>query len=64
MFHSGHVLYANTRSHMRVNGQCREELSVGVGTDQGSVLSPLLFILVLEVLPPFTWETCLHTWCL
>ena len=34
----------------RVSGQCSEEFALGVGVHQGSVLSPLLFILVLEVL--------------
>ena len=43
-------MYANARSKVRVNGQCSEEFNVGVGVHQGSVLSPLLFILVLEAL--------------
>ena len=40
----------NARSRVRVNGQYSEEFGVWVGVHQGSVLSPLLFILVLEAL--------------
>ena len=43
-------MYSNARSRVRVNGQYSEEFSVEVGVHQGSVLSPLLFILVLEAL--------------
>ena len=43
-------MYHNTRSPVRVNGQYSEEFGVGVGVHQGSILSPLLFILVLEAL--------------
>ena len=41
-------MYSNAWSHMPVNGQCNEEFGVGVGVHQHSILSPLLFILVLE----------------
>ena len=40
----------DVRSRVRVNGQYSEEFVVEVGVHQGSVLSPLLFILVLEAL--------------
>ena len=43
-------MYTNARSRVRVNGQYSEEFGVGVGVHKGSVLSPLLFILVLEAL--------------
>ena len=43
-------LYSNARNRMRVNGQYSEEFGPGVGVQQGSVLNPLLFILVLEML--------------
>ena len=43
-------MYSNARSRVRVNGQYSDEFSVRVGVHQGSVLSPLLFILVLEAL--------------
>ncbi len=44
------AMYDGARSRVRVYGQCREEFGVGVGVYQGAVLSPLLFILVLEAL--------------
>ena len=43
-------MYSNARSRVRVNGQLSDEFEVQVGVHQGSVLSPLLFILVLEAL--------------
>ena len=43
-------MYSNARSRVRVNGQYSEEFGVGVGVHQGSVLSPVLFIMVLEAL--------------
>ena len=43
-------MYSNARSHVRVCEGYSEEFEVKVGVHQGSVLSPLLFIIVLEPL--------------
>ena len=43
-------MYTDVRSCVRVNCQYNEEFGVGVSVHQGSVLSPLLFLLVLEPL--------------
>ena len=48
-------MYANARSHVSVGEGYIEEFEVKVGDHQGSVLSPLLFIIVLEAL---SWEFC------
>ena len=47
------VMYANARGRVRVGEGYSEEFAVKVGVLQGSVLSPLLFIIVLEAL---SWE--------
>ena len=46
-------MYANARSCVHVGEGYSEEFKVKVGVHQGSVLSPLLFIIVLEAL---SWE--------
>ena len=43
-------MYANARSRVRVGEGYSEEFEVKAGVHQGSVLSPLLFIIVLEAL--------------
>ena len=44
-------VYANEQSHFRVCEGYSEELEVRVGVHEDSVLSLLLFIIVLEALP-------------
>ena len=43
-------MYADVRSCVHVGEGYSEEFGVKVGVHQGSVLSPLLFIIVLEAL--------------
>ena len=43
-------MYADARSRFRVGEGYSEEFEVKLGVHQGSVLSPLLFIIVLEAL--------------
>ena len=43
-------MFANARSRVHVGEGYSEEFEVKVGARQGSVLSPLLFIIVLEAL--------------
>jgi hypothetical protein len=43
-------MYSNVRSRVRVGEGFSDEFQVKVGVHQGSVLSPLLFIIVLEAL--------------
>ena len=43
-------MYANARSHVRFGEGYSEEFEVKIDVHQGSVLSPLLFIIMLEAL--------------
>ena len=51
-------MYNSTRSKVRVNNTCSDKFGVEVGVHQGSVNSPLLFIIVLEAL---SRELCTET---
>ena len=43
-------MYSNAQSRVQVNGSSSEPFKVSVGVLQGSILSPLLFIIVKETL--------------
>ena len=43
-------MYVEAKSRVRIKNQLSNEFGVNVGVHQGSVLSPLLFILLLEAL--------------
>ena len=45
------IMYQNAKSRVRINNSYSDVFKVQVGVHQGSVLSPLLFIIVLEALP-------------
>ena len=44
------AMYADAKSAVRINSSYSAEFNVTVGVHQGSVLSPLLFIIVMEAL--------------
>ena len=48
-------MYANARSRVQDGEGFSKEFEVKVGDYQGSVLSPLLFIIVLEALSVMCW---------
>ena len=50
-----HEMYANARSWVRVGKGFSQEFEVKVGLHQGSELSPLLFIIVLEAFSREIW---------
>ena len=57
------TVYRNSSSVIRVNNTVRYKFDVQVGVHQGSVLSPLLFIIVLEALSRECRSTILGDVC-
>ena len=60
------AMYSNTKSKVQVNGSSTKPFKVPVGVHQGSVLSPLQFIIVMEALSrevrvSCPWELLLST---
>ena len=52
-------MYSNVHSSGQVNGSSSEPFKVTVGVHQGSVLSPFLFIIVMETLSREFRASCL-----
>ena len=53
-------MYKDLRSRVRVGSGYSEEFGAKVSVHQGSVLSPLLFIILLEALS-MLWSYCMQT---
>ena len=49
-------LYDGAKIRVRVGSAYSEEFEVNVGVNQGSVLSPLLFAIVVDVVENFPFE--------
>ena len=56
-------MYKDVRSRVRVGDGYIEEFDVGVGVHQGSVLSPLLFIIVFFIIYPGSSVQAVHGSC-
>ena len=52
------AMYNRAKSKVRVNGSYSDKFEVKVGVHQGSVLSPLIFIIVLEALSTEFCTSC------
>ena len=55
---TGMRLYASARTRVRVDSEVSEPFEIKVGVHQGSVLSPLLFIAVMDVLGEGVRKVC------
>ena len=53
------AMYEDTKTKVKLNGRESNAFSVRVGVHQGSVLSPLLFIIVLRLCLESSGRVCL-----
>ena len=54
------ILYEGTKTRVRVESELSEEFEVKMGMHQGSVLSPFLFAVVVDVVTEFAREGALN----
>ena len=55
-------LYEGAKTRVRVDSELSDELEVKVGMDQGSLLTPFLFALVVDIVTEFARENKLLKW--
>ena len=58
------AMYADTSTMVKLNGRVSKGFGVKVGVHPGSVLSPLLFIIVMEALSRKLEEVCQWNYCM
>ena len=57
-------LYEGAKTRVRVDSELSEEFEVKVGMHQGSVLSPFLFAVMVDVVTEFAWKVSQVNCCM